>query len=63
MRRYNVEEPYEKLKALTRGQTINQQVLNDFVDGLDIPEDAKAAMRALTPGNYIGNAEAQAKKI
>ncbi len=63
MRRYQVAEPYEKLKALTRGQTINQEVLDKFVETLDIPEDAKAAIRALTPGNYIGNAEQQARNI
>ena len=63
MRRYNVEQPYEKLKALTRGQKINQQVLESFVDTLDIPEEAKAALRALRPENYIGNAVAQAQKI
>ncbi len=63
MRRYRVEEPYEKLKALTRGQAINQQVLAEFIENLDIPEDAKAMMRSLTPGSYIGNAEDQARKI
>lgn len=63
MRRYNVAEPYEKLKALTRGQTINRDVLAAFVETLDIPEAAKQAMRELTPANYIGNAVAQAKNI
>ncbi|MCB1666209.1 MAG: adenylosuccinate lyase [Pseudomonadales bacterium] len=63
MRRYNVEQPYEKLKALTRGQKINQQVLETFVATLDIPEDAKAALRALRPETYIGNAIDQAKKV
>lgn len=63
MRRYNVDEPYEKLKALTRGQTITKEVLEKFVDTLDIPEHAKQAMRELTPASYIGNAAAQAKAI
>ena len=63
MRRYGVAEPYEKLKALTRGQTINAEILAHFVETLEIPEEAKAAMRALTPANYIGNAIEQAKKI
>lgn len=63
MRRYNVEQPYEKLKALTRGQKINQQVLEQFVDTLDIPEEGKAALRALRPENYIGNAIDQARKV
>jgi len=63
MRRYNIAEPYEKLKALTRGQTINREVLAAFVETLDIPEHAKQTMRDLTPANYIGNAVDQAKAI
>lgn len=63
MRRYGVEQPYEKLKELTRGQTIDQAVLARFVDTLDIPQEAKAALKALRPDNYIGNAVAQAKSI
>lgn len=63
MRRYNVPEPYEKLKALTRGQTITRDVLAAFVETLDIPEHAKQTMRDLTPANYIGNAIDQAKAI
>jgi len=63
MRRHGVEEPYEKLKALTRGQTITAQVISDFVETLDIPDSAKQAMRELTPRNYIGNAVSQAMAI
>ncbi len=63
MRRYRVEEPYEKLKALTRGQAINQQLLADFIETLAIPEEGKAAMRALSPANYIGNAAEQARNV
>ena len=63
MRRYGVDSPYEKLKALTRGQGITKEALLTFVDGLDIPEEAKAQLRELTPANYIGNAIDQAKKI
>ncbi|PUA27087.1 MAG: adenylosuccinate lyase [Cellvibrio sp. 79] len=63
MRRYNVPEPYEKLKALTRGQKITREVLAAFVETLDIPEHAKQTMRDLTPANYIGNAIDQAKAI
>ena len=63
MRRYGVAEPYEKLKALTRGQTITAEILSEFVETLEIPEDAKASIRDLTPSNYIGNATAQANNI
>ena len=63
MRRYNIEEPYEKLKALTRGQTINRETLDVFIDTLAIPEQAKESLRKLSPDTYIGNAIAQAKDI
>jgi adenylosuccinate lyase len=63
MRRYGVEKPYEKLKALTRGKTIDAETLAGFIDGLDIPDEAKQALRRLTPASYVGNAAAQASKI
>lgn len=57
MRRYNIEEPYEKLKALTRGQGgITQDGLRIFIETLDIPEEAKMALYDLSPASYIGNA-------
>ena len=63
MRRYNIEEPYEKLKALTRGKGITKEAILEFVETLDMPEEAKASLRELTPASYIGNAVAQAQKI
>mgnify|MGYP000158952628 FL=1 len=63
MRRYAIEEPYEKLKALTRGKGMTKEVMLNFVETLEIPESAKAELRALTPANYIGNAADQAAKI
>ncbi|MDO6452378.1 adenylosuccinate lyase [Neptunomonas phycophila] len=63
MRRYAIEEPYEKLKALTRGQAMSKSTILAFVDTLDMPEAAKAELKALTPHNYIGNAVEQAQKI
>lgn len=63
MRRYGVAEPYEKLKALTRGQKVTAATLKTFIDNLDIPQQAKEAMYGLTPLNYIGNAEEQVKKL
>ena len=63
MRRYGVEQAYEKLKALTRGQKIDAATIQDFVDGLDIPDAARRELKALTPAAYIGNAAAQAKDI
>ncbi|MBQ9723784.1 MAG: adenylosuccinate lyase, partial [Neisseriaceae bacterium] len=64
MRRYGVEEPYEKLKALTRGEKgMTQEVMQDFIRKLDIPETAKNELLALTPALYIGKAVALAQRI
>ncbi|NQZ10070.1 MAG: adenylosuccinate lyase [Algicola sp.] len=56
MRRYGIENPYEKLKELTRGKRVNQQIMADFIDGLELPQNAKDEMKKLTPANYIGDA-------
>jgi len=63
MRRYDIENPYEKLKELTRGKGIGPEALLTFIDGLDMPAEAKAELKKLTPANYIGNAVAQAQRI
>ena len=63
MRRYAIENPYEKLKELTRGKGISPEALQSFIDGLDMPAEAKAELKLLTPASYIGNAAAQAKRI
>ncbi|MDQ2993336.1 MAG: adenylosuccinate lyase [Pseudomonadota bacterium] len=63
MRRYGVPEPYEKLKSLTRGKTINRESLQEFIQALAIPAEAKARLLALTPQNYIGIATQLAKSI
>ena len=63
MRRYGIENPYEKLKDLTRGKGISAEALQVFIETLDLPEEAKVQLRALTLANYIGNAVAQAKRV
>ena len=63
MRRYGVENPYEKLKELTRGQAVNQETLNKFIQSLEIPAEAKQRLLALTPSLYTGSAEELARKI
>jgi adenylosuccinate lyase len=63
MRRYAIENPYEKLKELTRGKGISPEALQTFIEGLDMPAEAKEALRKLTPAAYIGNAAAQAKRV
>ncbi len=66
MRRYNVEKPYEKLKALTRGQAMTRDMMVNFVKGdelAQVPEDERTRLAELTPATYTGNAAEQAKQI
>ena len=63
MRRYRIEQPYEKLKALTRGKGIDQATLEQFIKSLEIPNAAKQELLALTPRKYIGNAVQQALDV
>ena len=63
MRRYGIDQPYEKLKELTRGRDMNAQAIRDFVAGLQLPEVARQELLALTPAGYTGNAQAQARAI
>lgn len=61
MRRYGLPQPYEQLKALTRGQGITEAALTEFIQGLELPADAKAYLLALKPRTYIGHAAKLAK--
>ncbi len=63
MRRHGIDKPYEKLKALTRGQRLDADAMRAFIDTLDIPESARETLRRLTPASYVGNAAEQARKI
>jgi adenylosuccinate lyase len=63
MRRYGIPEPYEKLKALTRGQAITADTLGEFIETLDLPDTVKRELKELSPRTYIGNAALQAKAI
>ncbi|RZV56112.1 MAG: adenylosuccinate lyase [Pseudomonadales bacterium] len=63
MRRYGVDEPYEKLKAFSRGQAVTAKSLLAFIDTLDVPETVRAQMRALTPAKYTGIAASLADAI
>lgn len=63
MRRYAIEKPYEKLKALTRGKGhMSSEVMREFIKTLEIPEDAKARLLAMTPATYIGKAAELARR-
>jgi adenylosuccinate lyase len=64
MRRHGIDQPYEKLKVLTRGRSgITRETLHAFIDGLALPDDAKARLKALTPATYIGRAAALAARV
>ncbi|HEY0877722.1 MAG TPA: lyase family protein, partial [Zeimonas sp.] len=63
MRRYGVENPYEQLKALTRGRSISADALAEFVARLPIPEAARRELAALTPAGYVGKAAELARRI
>ena len=63
MRRYGIENPYEKLKALTRGKQIDSKIIEDFINTLEIPAEAKVELLKLTPMNYIGDAIKLARDI
>jgi len=63
MRRYGIENPYEKLKELTRGKAITQEAFKEFILTLDIPDEARENLLQLTPLNYIGNAVEQTKNL
>lgn len=66
MRRYNIEKPYEKLKALTRGQMMTREMMTDFVNSDElsaVPANARERLTELTPATYIGNADKQAKVL
>lgn len=63
MRRYGLPQPYEQLKELTRGKGITQDALQVFIQGLDLPEQAKTYLLQLSPRSYLGQAVALALAI
>ena len=63
MRRHGLPNPYEQLKALTRGHGINEASMREFIAGLDLPEDARQRLLQMTPGSYVGHAETLAREI
>ncbi|MGQ9660529.1 MAG: adenylosuccinate lyase [Thermochromatium sp.] len=63
MRRYGIKQPYERLKELTRGRRLNAEALIAFIDTLELPDSAKAQLKALTPADYLGDAAKLARAI
>ena len=63
MRRYHLPNPYERLKALTRGKTITREAIHEFIGTLEIPATERERLLALTPGSYTGHAAALARRV
>jgi adenylosuccinate lyase len=63
MRRYGLPDPYEQLKALTRGRRADAQTLRAFIGALSLPEEEKKRLLELTPASYLGRAAELARKI
>jgi adenylosuccinate lyase len=63
MRRHGIDKPYERLKALTRGRSIDRQTLHEFIETLDLPADEKTRLLALTPATYVGEGEDLANDV
>ena len=63
MRRYQLPNPYERLKELTRGKTITREAIAAFIQTLEIPAAERERLLAMTPGSYTGQAAALAKRI
>jgi adenylosuccinate lyase len=63
MRRYGLENPYEQLKAMTRGKGITREALHAFIRTLPIPAEARERLLAMTPASYTGKAEELARRI
>jgi adenylosuccinate lyase len=59
MRRYGIDSPYEKLKSFTRGRRVGGPAMREFITALDLPDDVRERLLALTPATYLGNAAAQ----
>ncbi len=63
MRRYGLPKPYERLKDLTRGQGITESALREFIGGLELPDEPKARLLAMTPRSYVGLATSLARDL
>ena len=63
MRRFGVAGAYEKLKEVTRGKTVTAEALHGLINSLDIPQEEKDRLLAMTPGSYVGMAAELAKRV
>ena len=63
MRLHGIENPYEQLKALTRGKKITRASLAEFLSSLDLPEPVRKALLEMTPASYTGLAEQLVERL
>ena len=63
MRRFGLPQPYEQLKKFTRGAAMTKELMQGFIAGLDIPQEEKDRLIAMTPGSYTGKASELAKRV
>nr|VFK28195.1 MAG: Adenylosuccinate lyase [Candidatus Kentron sp. MB]VFK32350.1 MAG: Adenylosuccinate lyase [Candidatus Kentron sp. MB]VFK75842.1 MAG: Adenylosuccinate lyase [Candidatus Kentron sp. MB] len=63
MRRHGIDRPYERLKELTRGQAVDRHAIEQFIRGLDLPQEELTRLLAMTPSAYLGDAQRLAKEI
>ena len=63
MRRFGLPQPYEQLKKFTRGAAMTKELMQGFIFGLDIPQEEKDRLMAMTPGSYTGKASELAKRV
>ncbi|MBX9818452.1 MAG: adenylosuccinate lyase [Burkholderiaceae bacterium] len=63
MRRFGLPQPYEQLKKFTRGEAMTKELMRGFIAGLEIPQEEKDRLLAMTPGSYTGKAAELAKRV
>jgi len=63
MKTYRIKNSYEKLKDMTRGKKINKEIIHNFINNLNLPNDVKVKLFNLTPKNYIGKSSVIVKNI
>jgi len=63
MRKVGIEEPYEKLKAITRGQKVTQKTICDFLESLELPDNDKKRLLTMAPSSYTGIANEIADSV
>jgi adenylosuccinate lyase len=63
MRRFGLPQPYEQLKKFTRGAAMTKELMQGFIEGLEIPQAEKDRLLAMTPGSYTGKASELAKRV